>query len=163
MCLRTTAGQSQRQLQITLCYHNVFMGCVHAFTSSCAQGKVVMSYQQTQDWLWSILNSFLLHFFGWRVCFWVKFPLGGTSSTNEWVAEFPLTSDGARFCPQSKCCYGTRPQAFKEATETEPERRTLLFLCNWKTKPAYATWKSDFLYPFISAHANESSVDSVLS
>lgn len=41
---------SRQQLQITVCYHNIFMGLVHAFTSSSAQGKVVLSQQRTQVW-----------------------------------------------------------------------------------------------------------------
>lgn len=101
---------------------------------------------------------------------WVKslllgeIPWGKTSSTNEWVAKFPLIQMEQDFTlrvtptvvPDLR--FSRKPCA----SETQPEMRALLFPRN-QTKPIYATWKPTSWYPFILANANEFPVYSVLS
>lgn len=149
-----------------LCVTIIFSWDVSMQLQQCTrQGSDVPAVDSSLSrWLWSILISFLLDFFGWRICFWVKFPwVKPQVWMSEWQNSHWLQME-QDFTLRVRY-YGARPQVFKEDV---PEKQSL----KWRVCFSHTTKKQNqFMppenpsswYPFILANANESSVDAVLS
>lgn len=142
MCLHTAAGKSQRwQLQLTMCCHNTFVGCVHTFTSSSAQGTAVMLSPNSGlklEQMAVTLSDLLLVFLEWRVC------LGQNSHYFQRQHDFTLR---VRVIILLVLRFLRKPCV----PEPEPEIRAPIFPHNQKAKPecnTYNTWKSELSISF---------------
>lgn len=111
------------------------------FQQCTRQGSDVPAVDSSR-WLWSILISFLLDFFGWRICFWVKFPwVKPQVWMSEWQNSHWLQMEQDFTLRVSVTMVPDLRFSRKTCLRNRAWNEGSVFPIQPKTKPVYATWK----------------------